>query len=105
MTGAMCGIDDAIRHIREDCEGHIWTELVINRLEHHRRQAQGVKPKLNDGKKLNSYYTCGNCGKRVEITQNFCGGCGYRILWNSCRCLTGLPLADAAEEEQKKAEE
>ena len=27
----------------------------------------------------------------------FCPKCGYRIKWDSVRCLTGLPLVDAAE--------
>jgi len=93
----MCGIDEAIRHIREDCAGMPWAELVINRLEYHRKQAVGVKPRYHKGMVLKDYYTCGNCGKRVTINDNFCDGCGYRIKWDSCRCLTGLPLVDAAE--------
>ena len=51
---------------------------------------------------LEDYYTCGNCGKRVEIQDNYCSGCGFMIRWNGCRCLTGFPLADAAEKEREE---
>ena len=93
----MCGIDEAIKHIKEDCDQFIWAEVVINRLEYHRAQAQGVKPKYHPGMVLKDYYTCGNCGFRVMINDNYCPNCGYMIKWDSCRCLTGLPLVDAAE--------
>ena len=92
----MCGIDEAIQHIRENYEGE-WTGTVINRLEYHRNQAEGVKPKWHRGESIKDYYTCGNCGRTVRVEDNFCAGCGYRIKWDSCRCLTGLPLVDIAE--------
>ena len=78
----MCGINDAIQYIRGACEGMPWLELVINRLEYHRNQAEGIRPKYHKG-----------------IGFDFCQKCGYRIKWNSCRCLTGLLLADAAEKD------
>ena len=40
MFGQMCGIDDAIRFLRERCTGYAWTDLIVNRLEYHRRQAE-----------------------------------------------------------------
>lgn len=95
----MCSIDEAIQHIRE-CEG-VWTETVINRLEYHRDQAEGVKPKYHKGISIKNYYTCGNCGRTVDIIDDFCGKCGYRILWDSIRCLTGLPLVDIAEKKEE----
>lgn len=94
----MCGIDQAIEHIKTDCVGMQWANLVINRLEYHRKQAEGVKPKRNKGMYISDYYTCANCGRRIDINDNYCAGCGYCIRWNTCRCLTGLPLVDAAEE-------
>lgn len=100
----MCGIDEAIRHIQNDYSEYVWTEMVINRLDYHRRQADGVKPTHNKGTDIKDWYTCSNCGVRVEITWNFCPGCGYRIKWNSIRCLTGLPLADAAEKQKERKE-
>ena len=103
--GACCGIDDAIRHIMADCSGFPWAEQVINRLKYHRRQAIGKKPRYHKGHSINSYYTCGNCGKMLEIQDDFCGKCGYRVKWDSTRCLTGLPLADAAEKAKVKDNE
>ena len=93
----MCGIDQAIQHIREECTGMLWADLVINRLEYHRAQAEGVKPKYNPGAVLKDYYTCGNCGYRVTVQDNYCPNCGFMIKWDSTRCLTGLPLVDMAE--------
>ncbi len=93
----MCGIDEAVRYIRDYCSGYIWAETVIKRLEYHRGQADGVKPKYHAGDILKEYYTCGNCGKRINIEDDYCSGCGYRIKWNTIRCLTGLPLTDAIE--------
>lgn len=98
----MCGIDtaiSAIRKVSQECE-FPEADQIINRLEYHRKQAEGVKPKYHPGMVLKDYYTCRNCGVRVEITFNFCPGCGYRIRWDSTRCLTGLPLVDAAEVEE-----
>lgn len=92
----MCGIDEAIQHIREDVR-QCWADLIINRLEYHRRQAEGVKPKWHMGDSIKDYYTCGNCGFGVVVNNNYCPNCGYMIKWDSCRCLTGLPLVDAAE--------
>lgn len=96
----MCGIDEAVRVIRiaDQTYGIPQANLIISRLEYHRAQAEGVKPKYYRGDSpMHSYYTCRNCGAMVKINDNYCANCGYRILWDSCRCLTGLPLVDAAE--------
>ena len=95
--GQCCGIDEAIRYIREHCPDDEYADRVINRLRYHRRQAVGAKPKYNKGMSIKSYYTCRNCGFRLDIVNNYCPNCGYFIKWDSCRCLTGLPLVDAAE--------
>ena len=100
MFEMCCGIDDAIKIINDANQLHEIPDvnLVINRLKYHRRQECGVKPKyFKADSTLRSYYQCGNCGRRVDINDDFCGKCGYRIKWDSCRCLTGLPLVDAAE--------
>ena len=93
----MCGIDEAIRHIREDCSEYVWADVVINRLDYHRRQAIGEKPKYHRADGMKDYHTCRNCGRTVKINDNFCAGCGFALNWDSIRCLTGLPLVDAAE--------
>ena len=92
----MCGIDDAVRYIRETCQD-AQADLVINRLEYHRNQAEGQKPRYHAGQGIKYYYTCRNCGKTVQLIDNYCSGCGFAIQWDSVRCLTGLPLVDAAE--------
>lgn len=99
MTRMMCGIDEAIKVIRDADLMHGIPEanLIINRLEYHRNQAEGLKPKYHKGDCIKDYYTCRNCGFNVKINDNFCPNCGYAIKWDSCRCLTGLPLVDAAE--------
>ena len=91
----MCGIDEAIRAIRDS--DILKADQIINRLDYHRRQADGIKPKRNRCDIIKDYYTCGNCGSRVVVNDNYCPNCGYMIRWDSCRCLTGLPLVDAAE--------
>ena len=90
----MCGIDEAIRLVREAG----LPETVVNRLDWHRRQAEGLKPKYYKADSpVHSYYTCRNCGARLDIQDNYCGHCGFMVKWDSTRCLTGLPLVDAAE--------
>lgn len=92
----MCGIDEAIKilNLVQDIPD---INLIINRLEYHRNQAEGIKPKWHRGEVLKDYYTCGNCGFKVIVNDNYCPNCGFMIKWDSRRCLTGLPLVDAAE--------
>lgn len=96
-----CSIDEAIRHIQEDCSMYAWSGLVINRLEYHRKHATGKKPKYHDGESIKYYYTCGECGHPLSITDNYCSNCGCAIQWDAIRCLTGLPLVDAAEKNKE----
>ena len=103
----MCGIESAINAIRTVSQLCEFPEanLIISRLEYHRSQAEGVKPKYYKADSaLHSYYKCGNCGHRLDIINNFCPNCGYMIKWDSTRCLTGLPLVDAAERAKDEAD-
>ena len=95
----MVGIEEAIQIIKDASLMYEIpkAELIINRIEYHRAQAEGVKPKYHPGMVLKDYYTCRNCGYRVDIQNNYCPNCGFMIKWDSTRCLTGLPLVDAAE--------
>lgn len=100
----MCGIDEAIKEIRKVYSMYMMpenAEQIINRLEYHRAQAEGVKPKYHPGAVLKDYYTCRNCGYHLKIEYDYCPHCGYMIQWDSTRCLTGLPLVDMAEKEEK----
>ena len=51
----------------------------------------GKKPKFHKGKHIKDWWTCGNCGAttRDSVVDNYCSNCGYRILWENPRCLTG----------------
>ena len=93
------GIDEAIQIISDASKMYEIpkADLIINRLDYHRAQAEGRKPKYMPGAVLKDYYTCGNCRYRVQIQDNYCPSCGFKIKWDSTRCLTGLPLADMAE--------
>lgn len=63
-------------------------ERSVNRVLYEFKKLDGAKPKYNKGKHVKSWYTCGNCGSTVMIHHNFCQNCGYRLLWDSTRCLT-----------------
>jgi len=61
----------------------------------------GYKPKYHNGHygKKYDYWTCGQCGFTVKrgVIENYCCNCGYRILWDNPRCLTGQGAADYAD--------
>ena len=100
MKGGECvGIDEAIKIITDASMMYDIpkAEQIINRLEYHRNQADGVKPKYHPGMVLKDYYTCRNCGFHVKVNDNYCPNCGFMIKWDSTRCLTGLPLVDLVE--------
>lgn len=63
-------------------------ERSVNRVLYEFDKLDGEKPKYNRGKHMNDWYTCGNCGSRVDVGHNFCPNCGYKLLWDSTRCLT-----------------
>ena len=98
----MCGIDDAIKYLKtikpEKKEDVSMPERIINRLEYHRAQAIGMKPKFHKGQYGRKYdsWTCGNCGRVLskDVLNKYCEGCGYRVLWSNPRCLTGKDEAD-----------
>ena len=60
------------------------------KLERYEKMNKGVKPKFHKGKHINDWWICGNCGVKTydTIGDNYCRNCGYRIKWDSIRCLT-----------------
>ena len=54
-------------------------------------QMAGEKPKFHKGKygKKFDYHTCGHCGATVDVIYDYCFKCGFRILWDNPRCMTG----------------
>lgn len=69
-------------------------EIERRQLEHMKSQHKGSKPKFHKGKygQKYDYYTCGNCGKTLVhgVSANWCYNCGYKIIWDNPRCLTGI---------------
>lgn len=94
--GMMCGLDDAIKYLSE-CKPRSKSDdmplQIIERLKYIRDKEIGVRPKFHKGVYGRRYdsWTCGHCGTTIKqgVVGNFCGNCGFRILWDSCRCLTG----------------
>lgn len=91
----MTGYDDAVEWIKglklvsaKDCE---MRDRTVERMRYEADKARVVKPNLNKGlygKRFDSY-TCGHCGRTLVINDNYCPNCGFRIGWDSTRCLTG----------------
>jgi len=66
-------------------------ELSEARREKALRAEHGEIPKFHKGKhgKRYDYYTCGNCGCTIDVNYDYCFNCGYRIIWDNPRCMTG----------------
>lgn len=61
------------------------------------KKMEGIKPKIRHGRRsIFDEHVCGSCGRTIAVNDNYCSGCGYRILWDSIRCLTGM---DEGEEQ------
>lgn len=94
--GTCCSIDDAVRYLKEcnprDTKDDM-PERIINRLLYVRDKDAGVKPTFRKGIYGHKYdqWTCGHCGAVTKdgVGDSYCRNCGYRILWDSTRCLTG----------------
>lgn len=65
------------------------------------RAEYGYVPKFHKGQcgKKHDYWTCGQCGAIVKrgVVENYCCNCGYRIIWDSCRCMTGRNTGEHAD--------
>ncbi len=90
MTGMMVGAKEGADYLRNHGDRNDpMIDRIINRLAYIAEQDRGKKPKLNKGHYRSDWYTCGHCGGRtVLIHDNYCPNCGYRIRWDSTRCLT-----------------
>jgi ribosomal protein L40E len=89
----MVGIDEAVEWLEaKTFKADDMPNRIINRLRYVQAKDEGVKPKFHKGmygKKFDSW-TCGNCGAATldGVGDNYCRKCGYKILWDSTRCLT-----------------
>ena len=63
-------------------------ESAVNRIIYEFAKLDGKKPKYHQMKRYNCYYTCGNCGFRMDVGLKLCPNCGFLINWDSIRCLT-----------------
>ena len=94
--GTAVGMDEAIAYLEELSRRNpdVMLSRIINRMKYVRDKDTGVKPKFIRGVYGHKYdyWKCGHCGKEFHdrVTDNFCWNCGYRILWDSARCLTGI---------------
>lgn len=83
-----------IQILTEEVQDHLpekkWEdyERAVNRVLYEFDKIDGIKPKLNKGKNIKSWYTCRNCGEKVNIEHNYCHNCGYVLHWDGIRCLT-----------------
>ena len=80
-------------------------DTLINALSEARyekaiRAEIGLAPKFHKGKYGGKfdYHTCGQCGATIQVISDYCHKCGYRVLWENPRCLTGI---DEVENDEK----
>ena len=38
--------------------------------------------------RMRAINTCGNCGCKINLGNNFCQNCGYKVIWDEIRCMT-----------------
>lgn len=55
------------------------------------RQMEGCRPRFRKGVYGKQYdsHTCSHCGAVVAVHYNYCENCGFRLLWDNPRCLSG----------------
>lgn len=92
--GIMCGINAAIEYLQSlHPAADDMPQRIVNRLRYVREKEDGVKPTFHPGIYGHKYDTwhCGHCGRDLirGVTADYCDKCGYRIKWDSIRCLTG----------------
>ena len=94
MIGTMCGVDEAIEWLMtKSAKKEDMPERIANRLKYMKAKEDGIRPRYCKGIYGKKYDTwvCGHCGAltRDGVGDDFCCKCGYRIKWDSPRCLTG----------------
>lgn len=105
--GTMCGISQAVEYLADvppRKKDDDMPQRIIARLRYVRAKDEGIKPKYHKGLYGNKYdhWTCGNCGAETRdgVGDTYCRNCGYRILWDSCRCLTGRGEEDESDDKR-----
>lgn len=75
-----------------DQESHDYHERFASRILYLIKKDIGERPKYHKGRRVYDYWTCGNCGSMISggVNANYCDSCGFSILWDLPRCLTGI---------------
>jgi len=103
LAAVMVGIDEACEWLEtKTLKTDDMPRRIINRLRYLQAKDDGVKPRFHKGEygKKYDYWSCGQCGAITKFytVDNYCHKCGYRILWDSPRCLTGAKKEDEKTE-------
>ena len=97
--GEMMAYSDAIGWAEECAPDKTGKYQVWARMLYERDRTMPVKPKFSKGQCGRKYdsWICGKCGRwGLQVTDNYCPNCGFRIGWGPIRCMTG----DGEEEGQ-----
>ena len=87
--GRMVCFEDAVAWVElldvpEECNET--KQYVLNRLRYERDQNIPVPFKCRKGRTFDEY-TCGNCGRLIDVNDKYCAGCGFVIDWRKLRGL------------------
>ena len=85
--GLRVSFEDAVAWVQlldvpKECEDT--KQRVLHRLCYERDQNVPVPYKCRKGRTFDEY-TCGNCGRSVDVIDKYCGGCGFAIDWRKLR--------------------
>lgn len=89
--GMMMGYSDAISWIEEHAPEADGKSQVLNRMRYERDKTLPVRPKFRKGVygKKHDSWSCGNCGRGgIDVIDDYCPKCGFKIGWESTKCLT-----------------
>ena len=81
--GMMVGFDTAIDWIERNTPDDEMKQRVMARLQYERDQNVPVPPNRFKGRFTFAIYSCGNCGRTVEVQDKYCPGCGFVIDWRA----------------------
>jgi len=90
-------LDYFIRYLPDSLPEEIRTEefcndyqFAINRLKYESLKHLQIKPDIVKAlvKGRSDFFSCGRCGRSLDVNYDYCPKCGTEIKWNSVRCLT-----------------
>ena len=90
----MVGKERSLEILTEEIEDYLPDEKhkdyedAVDRVCYEYEKIKSKKPNYHKGKRVADWYTCGQCGRNVDIVFDFCPLCGFKIKWDSPRTLT-----------------